>query len=33
VQDELLEEDAQVAEDISAVMKVRATLLERDEAL
>jgi predicted RNase H-like nuclease (RuvC/YqgF family) len=33
VRDELLEEDAQAAEDVSAVTKVRAALLERDEAL
>jgi hypothetical protein len=33
VWDELLEEDAQAAEDIPAVVKVRAVLLERDEAL
>jgi predicted nucleic acid-binding Zn-ribbon protein len=33
VQDELQEGDAQAAEDISAVSKVRAALLERDEAL
>jgi hypothetical protein len=33
VRDELLEEDAQAAEDVSAVSKVRTTLLERDEAL
>jgi hypothetical protein len=32
VRDELLEEDAQAAEDVSAVSKVRAVLLERDEA-
>jgi hypothetical protein len=30
---ELLEQDAQVAEDASAVEKVRMMLLERDEAL
>jgi chromosome segregation ATPase len=30
---ELLEQDAQAAEDASAVTKVRTTLLERDEAL
>jgi hypothetical protein len=33
VQDELLEQDAQAAEDASAVVKVRTALLERDEAL
>jgi hypothetical protein len=33
VQDKLLEEDAQAAEDVSAVSKVWAALLERDEAL
>jgi capsule polysaccharide export protein KpsE/RkpR len=33
VQDELLEPDAQAAEDASVVAKVRTTLLERDEAL
>jgi hypothetical protein len=33
VRDELLEEDTQAAEDVPAVMKVRAALLERDEAL
>jgi chromosome segregation ATPase len=33
LQDELQEEDAQAAEDISAVSKVRVVLLERDEAL
>jgi chromosome segregation ATPase len=33
VRDELLEQDAQAAEDASAVIKVRVTLLERDEAL
>jgi predicted nucleic acid-binding Zn-ribbon protein len=33
VQDELQEGDAQAAEDISAVSKVRAALLERNEAL
>jgi hypothetical protein len=33
VWDELLEQGAQAAEDASAVMKVRMTLLERDEAL
>jgi hypothetical protein len=33
VQDELLDEDAQAAEDISVVVKVRVALLERDEAL
>jgi hypothetical protein len=33
VRDELLEEDAQAAEDISVVSKVRAALLERDEVL
>jgi hypothetical protein len=33
VRDELLEQGAQVAEDASAVMKVRTALLERDEAL
>jgi hypothetical protein len=32
VRDELLEEDAQAAEDVSAVSKVQAALLERDEA-
>jgi hypothetical protein len=32
VQDELLEQDAQAAEDASAVAKVRMMLLERDEA-
>jgi chromosome segregation ATPase len=33
VRDELLEQDAQAAEDASAVVKVRTMLLERDEAL
>jgi hypothetical protein len=33
VRDELLEEDAQAAGDISTITKVRAALLERDEAL
>jgi DNA invertase Pin-like site-specific DNA recombinase len=33
VWDELLEQDAQVAEDASAVAKVRTALLEQDEAL
>jgi hypothetical protein len=33
VWEELLEKDAQVAEDISAVPKVRMALLERDEVL
>jgi chromosome segregation ATPase len=33
VRDELLEEDAQAAEDVSAVSKVRAVLLERHEVL
>jgi hypothetical protein len=33
VQDELMEEDTQAVEDVSAVSKVRAALLERDEAL
>jgi hypothetical protein len=33
VQDELLEQGAQAAEDASAVMKVRTALLEQDEAL
>jgi hypothetical protein len=33
VQDELLDEDAQAAKDISVVVKVRVALLERDEAL
>jgi chromosome segregation ATPase len=33
VRDELLEQDAQAAEDVSAVVKVRTALLERDEAL
>jgi chromosome segregation ATPase len=33
VQDELLEQDAQAAEDASAVAKVRTVLLERDETL
>jgi hypothetical protein len=33
VQDELQEGDAQAVEDISTVSKVRAALLERDEAL
>jgi hypothetical protein len=33
VRDELLEQDAQAAEDVSAVAKVRTALLERDEAL
>jgi hypothetical protein len=33
VQDELQEEDAQAAEDVPAVLKVRAALLEWDEAL
>jgi hypothetical protein len=33
VRDELLEQDAQAAENVSAVAKVRTTLLERDEAL
>jgi rRNA-processing protein FCF1 len=33
MQDELLEQDAQAAEDASAVAKVRTTLLERDQAL
>jgi predicted nucleic acid-binding Zn-ribbon protein len=33
VRDELLEQDAQAAEDASAVVKVRTALLERDEAL
>jgi hypothetical protein len=33
VRDELLEQDAQAAEDASAVMKVRTAPLERDEAL
>jgi hypothetical protein len=31
--DELLEHDAQAAEDASAVAKVRTALLERDEVL
>jgi hypothetical protein len=33
VGDELLEQDAQATEDVSAVAKVRTTLLEWDEAL
>jgi hypothetical protein len=33
VRDELLEDDAHAAEDVSAVTKVRVALLERDEAL
>ena len=33
VRDELLEQDAQAAEGVSAVAKVRTALLERDEAL
>jgi hypothetical protein len=33
MQDELLEKDAQAAEDASAVAKVRTALLERDEVL
>jgi hypothetical protein len=33
VRDELLEDDAQATEDVSAFVKVRAALLERDEAL
>jgi hypothetical protein len=33
VWDELLEQDAQAAEDVSTVTKVRIALLERDEAL
>jgi hypothetical protein len=33
VRDELLEQDAQAAEDISAVTKVRTALLEQDEVL
>jgi hypothetical protein len=33
MRDELLEQDAQAAEDASAVMKVRTALLEQDEAL
>jgi hypothetical protein len=33
VRDELLEQDAQAAEDISVVAKERTALLERDEAL
>jgi hypothetical protein len=33
VRDELLEEEAQAAEDVSAVSKVRVALLERDEVL
>jgi hypothetical protein len=33
MRDELLEQDARVAEDASAVTKVRTALLERDEAL
>jgi hypothetical protein len=33
VRDELLQEDAQAVGDVSAVVKVRAALLERDEAL
>jgi hypothetical protein len=33
VRDELLEQDAQAAEDVSIVTKVRTALLERDEAL
>jgi DNA repair exonuclease SbcCD ATPase subunit len=33
VRDELLEEDAQAAEDVPAVVKVRGALLERDELL
>jgi hypothetical protein len=33
VRDELLEQDAQDAEDISAVAKVQTTLLKRDEVL
>jgi predicted RNase H-like nuclease (RuvC/YqgF family) len=33
VRDELLEQNAQAAEDASAVAKVQTTLLERDEAL
>jgi hypothetical protein len=33
MRDELLEQDAQAAEDASAVAKVPTTLLERDEAL
>jgi hypothetical protein len=33
VWDELLEEEAQAARDISAVAKVQVALLERDEAL
>jgi hypothetical protein len=33
VRDELLEQDAQAAEDASVVAKVRTALLERDEAL
>jgi hypothetical protein len=33
VRDELLEQDAQAAEDASAVTKVRTALLEQDEVL
>jgi translation initiation factor 2B subunit (eIF-2B alpha/beta/delta family) len=33
MRDELLEQDAQAAEDASAVAKVRTTLMERNEAL
>jgi hypothetical protein len=33
VRDELLEQDAQAVEDVSAVAKVWTMLLERDEAL
>jgi hypothetical protein len=33
LRDELLEQDAQAAEDASAVAKVRTVILERDEAL
>jgi chromosome segregation ATPase len=33
LRDELLEQDAQAAEDASAVAKVRTAILERDEAL
>jgi hypothetical protein len=33
VWDELLEQDAQTAEDVSTITKVRIALLERDEAL
>jgi hypothetical protein len=33
VRDKLLQEDTQAAEDVSTVSKVRAALLEQDEAL